>query len=55
MSDDTKKGVPPVMQSKTIKRESLDAFTKADTGGDQYDRQRGNYGKNGTPKDTPLD
>lgn len=42
---DLPKGVPPVTP-KSIKKESLDRYTRADTGGDPYNRARGNYSKN---------
>lgn len=53
---DEPKGAPPVTpKSKT--RESLKPGQRAETGGDQYDRSRGQYSK--TPKlsnrDDPLD
>jgi len=51
---DAPKGVPPVKASKSIKKEALTPFMRADTGGDQYDRQRSQYGKDGPPKADPF-
>lgn len=44
--DKEPKGAPPVASSKTKMRQTLDRWSKADTGGDPYDRARGQYSKN---------
>lgn len=49
------KEVPAVKQSKTITKESLAPRTRSKTGGDQYDRDRGNYAKKPAPTDDLLD
>ncbi len=38
------KELPPV-QTKSLKREELSRYQRADTGGDPYDRMMGNYSK----------
>lgn len=50
MATELPKEVPAVKQSKTIQKESLAPFT-ANTGGDKYDRQRGQYSKKPKPTD----
>jgi hypothetical protein len=49
------KGVPPVQQSKSLKREEISRYQRADTGGDPYDRMMGNYSKNSPKKDSDAD
>lgn len=45
MADEPASNVPPVTP-KQKKIERLDRWQKADTGGDPYDRSRGQYSKN---------
>lgn len=45
MAKETPKGPPPVTP-KSVKRENLERGQRADMGGDQFDRARGNYSKN---------
>ena len=52
--DDKPKGVPPVTPKSTMKQ-SLDRWSKADTGGDHYDRSMGQYSKNAPKKDFDSD
>jgi hypothetical protein len=50
MAEKGPKGAPPVLpKSKRIDR--IEKGGRAETGGDWYDRFRGNYSKNPTPKD----
>lgn len=51
---DKPKGVPPVTP-KSTKRQTLDRWSKADTGGDPYDRMRGQYSKNTPSKELDRD
>lgn len=52
MASELPKTPPPVKQSKTIQRESVAPYTRADhTGGDQYERENNQYSKNGKPVD----
>lgn len=48
--DKEPKGVPPVTP-KSVKRQTLERWEKADTGGDPYDRSRQQYSKNAPKKD----
>ena len=48
--EDKPSGVPPV-KPKSISRESLDRYTRANTGGDPYARSKSQYGKE-TPATT---
>lgn len=51
---DEKKGVPAV-SPKSKRLQKLGPGEKADTGGDWYDRMRGNYAKNPPPsEDSPF-
>lgn len=45
------KEVPAVKRSKTIQKESLTRSTRPNTGGDKYDRDRGQYAKKPKPTD----
>jgi hypothetical protein len=47
---DEPKGAPPVLP-KSRRLERVEKGARADTGGDMYDRFRGNYSKNPAPKD----
>lgn len=47
-------GVPPVT-SKSIKREEISRYQRADTGGDPYDRMMGNYSKKAPVRDGDAD
>lgn len=44
MVDELPKEVPPV-KNKTVNRQELTPFERAETGGDAFDRARGNYSK----------
>lgn len=48
------KGVPPVTP-KSQMREEVSKYSRANTGGDPYDRMRGNYSKKSTVKDNDAD
>jgi hypothetical protein len=52
MADELPKGPPPVTP-KSKSRENLDRGSRANTGGDPYDRSRGNYSK--TPPQNDRD
>lgn len=48
------KGVPPVTP-KSKSRETLDRWSKSNTGGDPYDRSRGQYSKEAPVKTDEAD
>lgn len=45
------KGPVPHRADKSIKRESIGRYQRADTGGDPYDRMNGRYGKSDNDAD----
>lgn len=45
MADQLPKEVPPV-KNKTVNRQDITPGERPDTGGDAFDRSRGNYSKN---------
>lgn len=51
MDKDSK--VPPITD-KSLKRESLDRYSRADTGGDAYNRSRSQYAKDQPERADPF-